>query len=78
MGGVGVENWILQNGGSLLEAAKSFMEVASKSSSFEEFKKMYRVDDFGINHMAEKKGIYPHDNFIYNMNDIGYEKMKYI
>ena len=76
MGGVGVENWILQNGGSLLEAAREFIKVANSSSSFEEFKQKYRVDDFGVNHMAEKKGIYPHDNFIFNMNSTGYEKMK--
>ena len=37
LGGVGVENWILQNGGSLYEAALSFIE-ASKDMSFYEFK----------------------------------------
>lgn len=73
MGGVGIENWILQNGGSFLDAVTSFMETANKCKDFDEFKTKYRVDDFGNNHM--NKGNYPHDNFIFNMNKVGYDKM---
>ena len=76
MGGIGVENWILQNGGTLYSAAKSFMEVAEQCSSFEEFVAKYSLPNFGNNHMAEKKNFYPHDDYITNMNNIGYQKMK--
>jgi len=75
MGGIGVENWILQNGGTFYSAAKSFVETANKCNSFEEFKKLYSIPNFGYNHMAVKKGFYPHDDYIENMNKIGYEKM---
>lgn len=72
LGGVGIENWILQNGGSFIEACKSFTKAA-KGKTLEEFKKEYMIWDFGSNHMA--KNGYPHDNFVYNMHGIGYEKM---
>lgn len=76
LGGVGIENWVLQHGGSFVDAAKSFLEAA-EGRSFEEFKKVYQVWDFGENHFAERKGIYPHDNFVAgNMSEQGYEKMK--
>jgi len=74
LGGVGVENWILQNGGSLEEAARSFMSVAN-DKSFSDFKKSYEIWDFGENRLASKYGLYPHDNFIDNLSDEGYEKM---
>lgn len=75
LGGVGVENWILQHGGSFVEAAESFVEAA-KGKTFEEFKEVYQIWDFGENHMAEKKGINPHDEFISNnMSAEGYAKM---
>lgn len=76
LGGVGIENWILQHGGSFVDAAKSFLEAA-EGRDFKEFKKVYRVWDFGENHLAERKGVYPHDNFVAeNMSEKGYEKMK--
>ena len=75
LGGVGIENWILQNGGSFIDAAKSFIEVA-EGKSFEEFKHSYYIWDFGENHLAERRGLYPHDNFITNnMSELGYQKM---
>lgn len=75
LGGVGVENWILQNGGSFIDAAKSFVE-ASNGKSFEEFQSTYQIWDFGDNHLAEKRGQYCHDNFVSNnMSEIGYMKM---
>jgi hypothetical protein len=75
LGGVGVENWVLQNGGSFLAAAREFMAVADKCESFNEFKKQYAVWDFGENHM--KKGARQHDNFVAdNMSEAGYKKMK--
>ena len=76
LGGIGVENWILQNGGTLYSAAKSFLDVANECTNFEEFKNKYSLPNFGINHMAVKRDSYPHDNYIDNMNEIGYEKIK--
>ncbi len=83
MGGSGIENWILQHGGSFYDAAKSFVE-ASKNKNFDEFKASYTVWDFGENHFAERnkektieeKRGYLHDNFIAdNMNALGYSNM---
>lgn len=76
LGGVGVENWILQNGGSFLNAAVEFLERA-QDKSFEEFQTSYQIWDFGQNHLAFKKGFYPHDNFVMNnMSEEGFENMK--
>ena len=76
LGGIGVENWILQNGGTLYSAAKSFMKAAQECDTFEEFLAKYSLPNFGINHMAEKRGHYPHDDYVTNMNANGYKKMK--
>lgn len=75
LGGVGIENWILQNGGSFVDAMDSFLDAA-KGKDFNQFKGSYQIWDFGENHMAARKGIFPHDNFVDNMSDIGYQKMK--
>ena len=75
MGGSGIENWILQNGGSFIDAVKDFYSIA-KDKNFDEFKKEYFVWDFGKNHFFERKGLYPYDNFIDNMSIQGYNKMK--
>lgn len=74
-GAVGIENWVLQNGGSFEKAAREFIETAKECENFEEFKTRYSVWDFGENHMSSEKGYYPHDNFVYNMNETGYQKM---
>lgn len=75
LGGVGIENWILQNGGSFIDAAKSFVEAAD-GKSFSEFQSTYQIWDFGDNHLAERRGLYAHDNFITNnMSESGYQKM---
>ena len=75
LGGVGIENWILQNGGSFIDAARSFVSAA-EGRSFEEFKKVYQIWDFGENHLAERRGLYAHDNFVENnMSEAGYNAM---
>ena len=77
LGGIGIENWILQNGGSLKKAIEDFMDVADKCTSFEEFKNQYIIWDFGQNHYALEGSDYSHDNFVYkNMDAAGYERMK--
>lgn len=75
LGGVGIENWILQHGGSFYDAAKSFVKAA-EGKSFEDFLHTYEIWDFGDNHLAEKIGKPPHDEFVANnMSREGFMKM---
>ncbi|MFC2333426.1 MAG: hypothetical protein ACFNL6_00975 [Candidatus Nanoperiomorbus sp.] len=75
LGGVGIENWVLQHGGSFKQAARDFLSVADSCSSFEDFCAHYPVWDYGENHKGIKSK--PHDNFVAdNMNQAGYERMK--
>ncbi len=77
LGGVGIENWILQNNGSLMQAINNFLDNA-EGKTFEDFKKSYFIWDFGENHYAFKENgyTYPHDNFVAdNMKEDGYKKM---
>lgn len=74
LGGIGIENWITQNGGTLESAARSFLE-ASEGKNYDEFKTVYHVHDYGKNHIS--RGGYPYNDFVFdNMNATGYEKMK--
>ena len=76
LGGVGIENWITQNGGTLETAANSFLK-ASEGKTYEEFKQIYHIHDYGKNHLYKEKKTYPYDDFIFNnMNRIGYQKMQ--
>ena len=50
LGGVGIENWVLQHGGSFKQAARDFLAVADSCSSFEDFCAHYPVWDYGENH----------------------------
>ncbi len=75
LGGVGIENWILQHGGSFKQAARDFLDVADSCSGFEDFCAHYPVWDYGENHKGIRSK--PHDNFVAdNMNPEGYERMK--
>ena len=75
LGGVGIENWVLQHGGSFQQAARDFLTVADNYSSFEDFRTYYPVWDYGENHKGIRSK--PHDNFVAdNMNQEGYERMK--
>ena len=75
LGGVGVENWILQNGGSFKEATETFLEAA-EGKSFEQFKKEYEVWNFGQNIKSADENRYLYGNFISdNMDEFGYKKM---
>ena len=75
LGGVGIENWILQHGGSFKQAARDFLAVADNCSGFEDFCAHYPVWDYGENHKGIRSK--PHDNFVAdNMNPEGYERMK--
>ena len=75
LGGVGIENWVLQHGGSFKQAARDFLTIADSCSSFEDFCAHYPVWDYGENHKGIRSK--PHDNFVAdNMNQEGYERMK--
>lgn len=76
IGGVGVENWILQNGGSFKNSCLEFLSAATIDGQmvpFNEFKQKYFIWDLGEN--RENRNEYPFDNFINNMNESGYKKM---
>ena len=73
LGAVGIENWILQNGGSFEKAARDFLKVAKRCNGLSDFQQKYAIWDFGENYMAGDH--YSHDNFVYNMNDKGYSNM---
>lgn len=79
LGGIGVENWILQNGGSLKTALRTFLDAAIDENgddrTWGDFKGRYVVWDFGENHMA-KDYEYPFDEFVSkNMDAGGYSRM---
>lgn len=76
IGGVGAENWILQNGGSFKNSCLEFLSAATIDGQmvpFNEFKQKYFIWDLGEN--RENRNEYPFDNFINNMNESGYKKM---
>ena len=90
MSAIGIENWVLQHGGSFLDAASSFINTynevvaylmnrgyVSKSSIWNEFKKRYHVYNFGENYYSLRKDFIPlYGEFITNnMTEVGLEKM---
>ena len=79
-GGVGVENWILQNNGSLVDAIDSFLSMYedvkmefpdNKEEMFKRSMEKYPIFDFGENH---KKNKYRHDSYIRGLSKDGYFK----
>lgn len=76
IGGVGIENWILQYGGSFEAAARDFLAHA-EGKSFIDFEKEYAIMDFGQDHVSTSKGEFPFHNFIMrNMRWKGFELMR--
>ena len=78
LGGIGIENWILQHGGSFVDAAMDFVEKAERAGSFANFKAIYQVYDFGDNHYSDKSNVYPHDNFVgddYKMGEAAFNRI---
>ena len=74
LGGVGVENWILQNGGSFYDACIDFDSHAYKNNRlvpFNRFKDEYQIYDAGRNFYKGR-----HDEFVSdNMTESGYKKL---
>lgn len=89
MGGLGVENWILQSGGSFTRARKELLAAAidekGEIREFKDFSERYSIPDPGVNLMQDFDGgaaggrrMYRHDNFIYFLEKEGtdgYRKM---
>lgn len=74
LGGIGVEYWIIQNGGDAVKAFKDFAKVAyveKKLVPFEEFKAKYKIFSAGQN----LRGSVKVENFTFNMTEEGYGKM---
>lgn len=63
-GGIGVENWILQNGGSFVQAIDTYLAATKDENendlSYQEFIEKYPIYDFGNNH---REGKSLHDRF---------------
>lgn len=71
LGGIGVENWILANDGSMLKAFVSFWNAAhttGKRATFSEFSAAYHLYDAGLNIREAKRY-----DFVAKMNPSGYE-----
>jgi hypothetical protein len=82
LGGLGVENWILQHGGSFAKARESVLRAAVDEQgsirSFEDCAARYAVPDPGVNLTSNSGGEdgagraqYRHDNFFYFLNRDG-------
>ena len=73
-GGIGVENWILANGGNMLKAFESFSRAAHGENgevlSLDDFRKKYKILDPGVNMKFNS-----HDNFISVLKETGYQAM---
>ncbi len=72
-GGIGVENWILANGGNLDVAFQNFKQAAYENGnriSLDLFREKYKLLDPGVNVKFNN-----HDNFIFTLKEPGYQAM---
>jgi hypothetical protein len=73
IGGIGVENWILANGGNMIAAFRSFWSAAHVNGqrlSLDEFRSHYKVFNAGVNLKLLRS-----DNYMNNLTQEGYENM---
>lgn len=80
LGGVGVETWILQNGGSFADAVASFVATANIYPNLTKFKKHYHIHDYGKNHFAYAENNYkqvsfPYDDYVNFLNNQSFTKI---
>lgn len=74
-GGIGTENWILANNGSIKKAFETFWQAAhdgNRKLTLDEFRKKYFILDPGENLRDTGRN---HDNFIFTLTETGYESM---
>ncbi|MDA0376076.1 MAG: hypothetical protein O3A80_02060 [bacterium] len=73
-GGIGVENWILMNGGNFVEACRTFKAAALSSEGtripLDEFKAKYSILNPGVNFRDLK-----HDDYVRYLTEDGYIAM---
>lgn len=76
--GVGVENWILSRGGSVVEAFRSFIEISEKVwNNLDEFRKLYPIIDPWLN-IIPHAWVESRDNYTHKLSQGVYEKMRVI
>lgn len=74
LGGIGVEYWIIQNGGDAVNAFRNLAEVSFDNGQlvpFQEFKTRFKIFSAGQN----LRGYDKVENFAFNMSESGYQKM---
>ena len=87
LGGIGIENWILSHGGSLIDASISFIsayeeaynnsETKSDKDIFERFNTIYKIWNFGENYFSLNSEKALHNEFINeNLSPHGLKKMQ--
>lgn len=84
LGGIGVENWILSHGGSLIDASISFLNAYDEacerakrdSEKIIEFTKIYKIWNFGENYYSINTNKPLHNEFVKeNLSNEGLKKM---
>lgn len=73
IGGIGVENWILQNEGNMTKAFLSFYQAAHNQGQrvpLSELRKKYHIRDAGIN-----VKFLSHDDYVFLLKEDGYNAM---
>lgn len=74
-GGIGTENWILSNNGSIKKAFETFWQAAhdnGRELTLDEFRKRYFILDSGENLRETGRS---HDNFVFALQEKGYKAM---
>lgn len=75
LGGIGVENWILDNNGNIEKAFKTFWKASHQDGMIiplDEFRKIYPILDAGQNLRETNR---THDNFSFVLTEKGYQAM---
>lgn len=75
LGGIGIETWILQHGGSFYDAACDFLLSANKYE-YKAFKNNYPIVSLGENHTDHSKRKFKHQNYTAKLSEEAFEKMK--
>lgn len=79
IGGIGVENWILDNNGSFYEACKHLLDLVNSNGEpikLEKFKEEYKLFDAGTNlRFLDGSFNKKHNNFISALNQKGFDNL---
>ncbi len=69
-----IENWILSNGGSYIDAAKDFLKNSS-NKDFASFKNDYAIWNFDERKLGSMDNGYNHHNFIDDLDEQSYQRL---